>query len=111
MRKAECKMEGSAAQCIDQGMPAQCTGRQVSPRVESCIRPRGGKGRYSSTLQPTGARDRADRLHEAFFNSHQTSSHFLRMCLSADDDTPCLITSESSLRTSTRKDTTLSFKT
>ena len=38
MRKAECKMEGSAAQCIDQGMPAQCTGRQVSPRVESCVR-------------------------------------------------------------------------
>jgi len=38
MRKAECKMEGSAAQRIDQGMPAQCTGRQVSPRVESCVR-------------------------------------------------------------------------
>ena len=26
------------AQCIDQGMPAQCMGRQVSPRVESCVR-------------------------------------------------------------------------
>ena len=116
MRKAECKMEGSAAQCIDQGMPAQCTGRQVSPRVESCVRWQNivlFSRRYSSTLQPTGARDRADRLHEAFFNSHQTSSHFLRMCLSADDDTPCArkSTSESSLRTSTRKDTTLSFKT
>ena len=37
MRKAECEMEGSA-QCIGQGMSAQCTGRQVSPRVESCVR-------------------------------------------------------------------------
>ena len=27
-----------SSQCIDQGMPAQCTGRQVSPRVESCVR-------------------------------------------------------------------------
>jgi hypothetical protein len=111
-------MEGSAAQCIDQGVPTQCTGRQVSPRVESCVRWQDivlFSRRYSSTLQLTGARDRADRLHEAFFNSHQTSSHFLRMCLSADDDTPCAevweSTSESSLRTSTRKDTTLSFKT
>ena len=38
MRKAAYGMEGSAAQCIGQGMPAgQCTGRQVSPRVESCV--------------------------------------------------------------------------
>ena len=40
MRKAACGMEGSAAQCIGQGMPAgQCTGRQLFPTsgVE-CVR-------------------------------------------------------------------------
>ena len=108
MRKAACGMEGSAAQCIGQGMPAgQCTGRQLFPTsgVE-CVRWQDSTlfKEIPEQVAATGARDRANRLHEAFLNSHQTSSHFLRMCLSADDDTPSArkTTSESSLRTSTR---------
>ena len=79
MRKAECKMEGSAAQCIDQGMPAQCTGRQVSPRVESCVRWQDST-LFQEILEHAATNGgtieiRANgRLHKAFFNSHQFTS-------------------------------------
>ena len=85
MRKAECKMEGSAAQCIDQGMPAQCTGRQVSPRVESCVRWQDSTI-FKEILEHAAANGgtRSGQLTaQSLFQSHQTSSHILRMCLSA----------------------------
>ena len=70
MRKVECEMEGSAAQCIGQGMPAQCTGRRVSPRLESCTRKVAGLALFSRIYRYTrercsqrGHEIRANRAH------------------------------------------------